>query len=226
MIPRILFTSYLCDISDPIIQSIIEKWQTLNSDFKVLYFSDSDVDIFFNNHDHTINEIYKKLRNGVAKADFFRICYINKYGGYWFDIDLEPIIINVPRKGDIHLFDAGFGNISYMFIGGNIKQKLFDEVIEEVSNRILDNYNKPADEVKHILYVTGPRIIQNILQDKLNIPILDGSFKGTNESVSYMENTDYEFEYQKIEFITYKTEIYNKLQIQYNKKNYAEYKFI
>ena len=45
------------------------------------------------------NEIYKKLRNGVAKADFFRICYINTYGGYWFDIDLEPInITNLHEK--------------------------------------------------------------------------------------------------------------------------------
>jgi mannosyltransferase OCH1-like enzyme len=198
MIPRILFTSYLCDISDPIIESIINEWQTLNQDFKVLYFSDNDIDIFFNNH--MKNEIYKKLCNGVAKADFFRICYINTYGGYWFDIDLEPTKINVPRKGNIHLFDAGYGNISYMFIGGNIKQKLFDEVIEEVSHRILNNYNKPENEVQHILNVTGPRIIQSIIQNKLEKQIIDGSFIGMDESDTYLENTEYEFEYQKIEF--------------------------
>ncbi len=224
MIPKILFTSYLCDISEPIIESIINKWQTLNPEFKVLYFSDDDIDIFFTNHPK--NEIYKKLHNGVAKADFFRICYINTYGGYWFDIDLEPIHVDVPRKGNIHLFDAGYGNVSYMFIGGNIKQKLFDEVIEEVSNRILDNYDKPENEVQHVLNVTGPRIIQYILQNKLERPMVNGSFIGLNESITYLENTDYEFEYQKIQFETYKTEIYKELQLKYNKKNYYEYRFI
>jgi mannosyltransferase OCH1-like enzyme len=224
MIPRILFTCYLCDISEPIIELIINEWQTLNPDFKVLYFSDNDIDTFFNNHMQ--KEIYKKLRNGVAKADFFRICYINTYGGYWFDIDLEPIKINVPRKGDIHLFDAGFGNVSYMFIGGNIKQKLFDEVIEEVAKRILDNYNKPKNEIQHILNVTGPRIIQSILQNKLEKPMIDRSFIGMDESITYLENTEYEFEYQKIQFKKFKTQIYNKLQLKYNKKNYYEYNFI
>jgi mannosyltransferase OCH1-like enzyme len=224
MIPKILFTSYLCNISDPIIQLIIKTWQALNPDFKVLYFSDNDIDIFFKNH--IKNEIYKKLRNGVAKADFFRICYINTYGGYWFDLDLEPIKINVPRKGDIHLFDAGYGNVSYMFIGGNIKQKLFDEVIEEVSNRILNNYNKPENEVQHILNVTGPRIIQYILQNKLKRPIIDKYFIGMDSSITYMENTEYEFEYQKIQLKKHKTQLYNQLQLKYNKKNYYEYNFI
>jgi mannosyltransferase OCH1-like enzyme len=224
MIPRILFTSYLCDRSDSIIESIINEWQTLNPDFKVLYFSDNDVDIFFNNHIQ--NEIYKKLRNGVAKADFFRICYINTYGGYWFDIDLEPIKINVPRKGNIHLFDIGYGNVSYMFIGGNIKQKLFDEVIEEVSNRILNNYNKPENEVTHILNVTGPRVIQYIIQNKLGKTMIDGFFIGLDESDTYLKNTEYEFEYQKIQLKKHKTQLYNQLQLKYNKKNYYEYNFI
>jgi mannosyltransferase OCH1-like enzyme len=224
MIPRILFTSYLCDISEPIIELIINEWQILNPDFKILYFSDNDIDIFFKNHMQ--NKIYKKLRNGVAKADFFRICYINTYGGYWFDIDLEPIKINAPRKGDIHLFDVGYGNVSYMFIGGNIKQKLFDEVIEEVSNRILNNYNKPENEVQHILNVTGPRIIQYILQNKLKRPIIDNYFIGMDSSVTYLENTEFEFEYQKIQLKKHKTQLYNQLQLKYNKKNYYEYKFI
>ena len=32
------------------------------------------------------------MKNGVAKADFFRICYIQTFGGYWFDLghDLLP----------------------------------------------------------------------------------------------------------------------------------------
>jgi hypothetical protein len=54
----------------------------------------------------------------------------------------------------------------------------------------------------------------------------NGSLIGIDESVTYLENTEYEFEYQKIQFKTFKTQIYNKLQLKYNKKNYYEYNFI
>ena len=56
--------------------------------------------------------------------------------------------------------------------------------------------------------------------------MVNGSFIGLDKSTTYLENTDYEFEYQKIQFETYKTEIYKKLQLKYSKKNYYEYRFI
>ena len=28
----------------------------------------------------------------MYKADFFRYCYLYKYGGYYFDIDIEPVL--------------------------------------------------------------------------------------------------------------------------------------
>ena len=62
----------------------------------------------------TLLSLYKLMKNGVAIADFFRICYIQKYGGYWFDIDVEPAQIKIPDVGNIHLYDLGFKNISYM----------------------------------------------------------------------------------------------------------------
>ena len=83
---------------------------------------------------------YKLMKNGVAIADFFRICYIQKYGGYWFDIDVEPTQITIPDKGNIHLYDLGFKNISYMLIGGKPNQKLFQKVIDNVIINIHNNH--------------------------------------------------------------------------------------
>ena len=79
-----LFTSYLCNENDVILQEILDEWKSLNPEYEVLYFSDSDVEEFFK--DTPQYETYSKMRNGVAIADFFRICYINKFGGYWFDL--------------------------------------------------------------------------------------------------------------------------------------------
>ena len=64
-----IFTSYKCDIKDPIIQKILNKWKLLNPTINVLYFSDNDVQAFFK--DTKYYDVYKNMRNGVAIADFF-----------------------------------------------------------------------------------------------------------------------------------------------------------
>ena len=69
-----LFTSYLCDKQEELVQQILTKWETLNPDFNVLYFSDIDVENFFKETEYY--DTYKKMRNGVAIADFFRISFI------------------------------------------------------------------------------------------------------------------------------------------------------
>jgi len=218
---KILFTSYICNQNDSFVQEIIREWAMLNPTYKIIYFSDNDVDLFFSETKY--NETYKKMRNGVAKADFFRICYINKYGGFWFDIDLKPLKIDILDAGGVRLFDAGYKNISYMFIGGDPSQKLFDDVIVAVEKNILDNI---PEKKKHVMNITGPRIIQNILCGKLGIINKDGCLPGRKEGEIYLKGTDYEFIYQKIVFSEHKTSLYQKLQKKYMKIEYQKYNFI
>ena len=218
---KCIFTSYKCDADEPIIQSILGKWKMLNPSIKVLYFSDVDVEIFFRETDYF--ETFSKMKNGVAIADFFRICYINKYGGYWFDLDITPVQLNLPEDGNIHLFDAGFNNISYMFIGGNPHQRLFNEVIHKVITNIENNIPKKH---QHVMDITGPRVIQNILCHKLKIDNKDGCLIGTTTPKIYLRNTDYEFTYVKIELQDTKTNEYKLLQNKNNKMNYQYYDFL
>ena len=216
-----LFTSYLCDKQEELVQQILTKWETLNPDFNVLYFSDIDVENFFKETEYY--DTYKKMRNGVAIADFFRICYINKFGGFWFDIDLEPFKVNVENNHNIQLFDCGYGNISYMFIGGERNQKLFNNVITNVIENIERNI---PNKYQHVLDITGPRVIQNIIFNKMNIRNIDGCLKGEHNSRIYLHNTDYEFKYTRIILQNTKTNTYKLLQKKYKKQQYQHYNFI
>jgi len=218
---KTIFTSYKCNSDEPIIKNILNKWKILNPTINVLYFSDNDVDIFFKETDYY--NTYKKMKNGVAIADFFRICYINKYGGYWFDLDISPIKLNLPSEGKIHLFDCGFNNISYMFIGGSPNQQLFNEVIKIVISNIEKNIIKKH---QHVMEITGPRVIQNIICNKLNIINKDGCLIAENLPKKYLINTDYEFVYSKIVLKETKTNEYNILQNKNNKMNYQHYDYI
>jgi mannosyltransferase OCH1-like enzyme len=218
---KILFTSYKCEKVDEYIQIILNQWALLNPSYKILYFSDKDVDIFFKETEYY--NTYKLMRNGVAIADFFRICYINKFGGYWFDIDLEPIKIDIPDNGSVHLFDAGYKNISYMFIGGKPNQTLFKDVIKQVNKNILNNIKIKH---QHVLNITGPRIIQNLICSKLQINNIDGCLIGCDIPKIYLQQSEYEFVYKKLHFKTTKTQIYNLLQNKYGKKSYQMYNYV
>ena len=46
---KVLFTSYMCNENDDIVQTILRKWKELNPSFKIFYFSDDDIDVFFKN---------------------------------------------------------------------------------------------------------------------------------------------------------------------------------
>lgn len=171
MIPKILFSSYLCDKNDKLVTKILNKWKVLNPDFMIYYFSDEDLDIFFENTKY--NDTFKKLKNGVAKADFFRICYIYEKGGFWFDLDIQPFKVKVPEKGNVNLFDSGYKNISYMFLGG-IRSKLFEELIDKIMENI-NNYESAKG--RNLLEITGPRVLQNLISEKLGKKIGNYSAK-------------------------------------------------
>ena len=220
--PKRLFTSYLCDESEEIIQAILQQWKAKNPGFEIRYFSDEDILSFFKNHT-PYYKLVLQMKNGVAKADFFRICYIQTFGGYWFDLDLEPRTVDIPTFGSIHLFDCGFQNISYMFIGGSPQQPLFEDIVTKVSENIK---NQLHTKTKHVMDITGPRIIQSILFSKMNIKNKDGCFTGYDIPRLYLSNTRYEFLYQKQLFKSHKTNVYQVLQSKYKKKAYQQYDFI
>uniref|UniRef100_A0A6C0AYE7 Uncharacterized protein n=1 Tax=viral metagenome TaxID=1070528 RepID=A0A6C0AYE7_9ZZZZ len=139
------------------------------------------------------------MKNGVAISDFFRICFINKYSGFWFDIDLDPIELNIPNFSNIHLFDLGYGNISYMFIGGKSNQSLFTNVISKVNENIINNLDKEIKK-NSVLEITGPRIIQNLILNAMNIKNKkDGCLVGTIDQKIYLKDHEYEFNYSKLE---------------------------
>ena len=163
------------------------------------------------------------MRNGVAIADFFRISYINKYGGYWFDIDLKPFKVNIPDHGKIHLFDCGYGNISYMFIGGKPNQPLFNDVIHTVVKNINDNINIKK---KHVMDITGPRIIQNLILNVMGKENKDGVLKGEVNSTVMLPNHKYEFVYTLNKIYSTKRNTYHILQNRYNKKRYQAYNYL
>ena len=70
----------------------IEKLKYINKDKEVHLFTDDLIEKFFvNNYEKKYFDFYSKLKFGMYKADFFRYCYLYKFGGCYLDIDIENV---------------------------------------------------------------------------------------------------------------------------------------
>ena len=54
-------------------------------DFKYVFFNNNNRIDFINNYYQNIISLYEKVNNGAYKADLFRILYLYKFGGLYFD---------------------------------------------------------------------------------------------------------------------------------------------
>lgn len=66
-------------------KGIIEK----NKDYKYLFFTDEDIEIFLKKEYPEYYLTYSKLPILIQKIDFFRYVAVYHYGGFYFDLDME-----------------------------------------------------------------------------------------------------------------------------------------
>lgn len=110
-----------------------------------------------------------------------------------------------------------------MFIGAAPNQSLFNDIIDQV---IVNINNNIPNKIQHVMDITGPRIIQNIICDDLKIKNNDGCLIGTDESKLFLSGSNREFLYTKIYLSNIKTQQYKQLQAKYKQLSYQFYNYI
>jgi len=68
----------------------MHKLRTLNPMFEHMFFNGNDIDQFFKSNYLEYFDTYNRLPFFIQKLDFFRYLAIYHYGGFYFDMDVEP----------------------------------------------------------------------------------------------------------------------------------------
>ncbi len=90
MIPKVI---YMCDKELTFIEKYSQNWKKLNPEYEIKLYDDSMCEQFLLNEYSQLHcEIFKYIKDGPIKADFWRVCVLFKYGGYYIDADVEPLI--------------------------------------------------------------------------------------------------------------------------------------
>lgn len=89
-IPKTIYLSYK---TKNIPDYIIPTWKKLNPNYDVRIYDNDDCIAFLKTYykDPIYVDIFNYIKNGPIKADFWRICILNKFGGVYSDIDVKPV---------------------------------------------------------------------------------------------------------------------------------------
>ena len=69
----------------------MNKFRELNPSFEHMFFNGNDIEQFFKDNYMGYYDTYKRLPIFIQKLDFFRYLAIYHYGGFYFDMDVEPL---------------------------------------------------------------------------------------------------------------------------------------
>lgn len=89
MIPNKIILTYK---DNNIPDYVLKNLKLLNPDKEILFYTDKDVEKFLlTEYDSSYVDFFYSVTLGCTKGDFFRYCYLVKYGGYYCDIDIKHI---------------------------------------------------------------------------------------------------------------------------------------
>lgn len=133
MIPKII---YMCHKNLDKIKIHSQKWKKLNPEYKIkLYDDDKCRKFLLEKYSKLHLEIFDFIPDGPIKADFWRVCIINKYGGLYVDADINPI---EPLNKYVSKNDYFVTCISYHFNPNKLEFQLNPHfILSNKNNKIL-----------------------------------------------------------------------------------------
>lgn len=87
-IPKIIIQTWKSRIIPKKYQKHFNSVKNVNKNFKILFFSDKDIEKFFKEFYPHYYVTYKKLPIKIQKIDFFRYVAVYHYGGFYYDLDM------------------------------------------------------------------------------------------------------------------------------------------
>ena len=174
--------------------------RSLSRDFEYHYVSTEDRDEYMKNYaSERVYAAFKRLTDGAAQADLWRLVVLYNEGGIYMDIDatlVQPLSKII--EGNQQVFIKNYEEFTNFFLATAPQSELFAEFIEKVVKNI-ENYS-PTDN-KNVFYTTGPGALWEVMKSK-DLPYqphqsicIQGAF--TNEHFQYMDRPRSKWIYKK-----------------------------
>ena len=188
-IPKVLWqTNYTNKVSLPVyLNYLFNRLMSLDYDYH--YVSDDDVlEYLEHNTSPEVFSAYKKLTNGAAKADLWRLVVLYNEGGVYLDMDAHFIwpLSKIIKPQYDELFVTTKKHMSNYFLATKKGNIIYKDTIDLIVNNIETNKGNMG-----VYSLTGPGVLHLGIGDKeVNYKLyryicVQGSF--TNEYFQYID---------------------------------------
>lgn len=185
MIPQIIWQTHECDYQDlpDLYKSNSQTWKDGFPDWEYRYSSSVDRDNFVEEFFPEYLQIFRHIRPGIYKADFWRYLVLYQFGGLYADMDstfVKPTLqfskcLTVSTNTNGFPADQPYANA---WIASCHKNKILKDVIEELVGRV-HSYGllKIDDPGINWVNATGPAMYSYIINknkesvDFLHFPV-------------------------------------------------------
>jgi hypothetical protein len=132
-IPKII---YICHKNISCLSMTHNKWKKLNPNYDFFLFDDSMCEQFLlKEYSQLHYNIFKFIRDGPIKSDFWRLCILYKYGGIYVDADIQPLIpldtYLIPTSDFVTCITNTNRNFNPHFIAVKKKEHILELCINE-----------------------------------------------------------------------------------------------
>ena len=187
MVPKII---YMCHEKLDKIEIYSKNWKKLNPEYEIkLYDNELCKKFLLDEYSQLHLDIFNFLKDGPIKADFWRVCILNKYGGLYVDADIKPLVpLHKFIENDDDLVTCISSNfktsclqlqLNPHFILSNknnvILQNCIDRYIQKYINK--DSYNYWKWSICNLFIIKG--------------------IKEKKSQIIYINNTKFKFLYEK-----------------------------
>jgi len=207
-IPKVI---YMCHKKLDKIKIYSKKWKDLNPEYEIKLYDDELCKKFLLEEYSPLHlDVFNYIKDGPIKADFWRVCIINKYGGLYVDAYINPLVpLNTYIENNDDFVTCISNNDSQInphFIMSN-KNNPF---LIHCMNTYINMYKH---KIKYSYAVWGISMIMKI-----------NYVKQKKSQIILINNLKYKF---LLELNDYNTCVYNGIKVLHNRyEEYVNHDFI
>jgi mannosyltransferase OCH1-like enzyme len=179
-IPRVLHFTWKTDQLDELpelFRKIQLKWRMLNPDWEIRIWTDEECEQMVKDYYPEYYFFYSDFEVTAERSDIWRYLVLDKFGGYYADMDIEPLqpldeLVKLVKDPDcvlglepeVHaiLLYNKYHVIGNAFLGSRPGHPLWKWLIPQSIKRYYADRN-PKDE-KDATKITGPIAVDNVIQ--------------------------------------------------------------
>jgi inositol phosphorylceramide mannosyltransferase catalytic subunit len=177
-IPKIIWQTHESKYEDlpDLYKENSQTYRDLGWDYR--YYSALDRELFISDYFPEYLHLYLHIGSGIYRADLWRYLVLSRYGGFYADMDSRLFYekdntfdktINDPNATFNVVRDPNtlFNNYAIMCSENN---PIMQEIVEAVTSKCQEFYDKPHDIFPHWLWVhaTGPEIYSSVINKNID----------------------------------------------------------